>query len=256
MNQRRKLKFLGIVFTLPLILLFWQAVSVSGLINPALFPPPTEVIRAFVAMVASGELPKDILVSLERVFVGFALGATCGIIFGVITGRNHFFNYTLGQIIQILRPIPSIAIVPLAIVWFGIGETSKYFLVFWGVFFPVWMNTHLGVLQVEEKYIWAAKSLGANRSTIFNEIIIPHAVPMIVAGMRTGIAIGFVCLVAAEMSGAFGGVGYRIYSSHLVFRVDKMMVGIITLGLLGAIADRCFTLLVERCFPWYKQKQT
>lgn len=244
------------VIILIVILSLWQFVSATDIINPGLFPPPTEVLAAFIDMARSGQLVSDILISLSRILVGFVFGAVCGIAVGLLTGRIAFLADSLGQLIQILRPIPAIAMVPITLVWFGIGELSKYFLVYWGVFFPIWLNTHLGASNVEQKYIWAAQSLGASRKQLFYKIIFPASLPMIIAGMRTGIAIAFVCLVAAEMIGAFGGIGYRIFASHMVFRVDRMMVGIMVLGILGAVTDRAFAFLAGRVFPWYNIQRT
>jgi NitT/TauT family transport system permease protein/sulfonate transport system permease protein len=204
-------------------------------------------------MVGTGELLQDIFVSLQRALIGFFFGSLLGILLGIATGRNRIIDRSIGPLVQLLRPIPSIAIVPLAIVWFGLGEMSKYFLVFWGVFFPVWINTHIGASNVQKNFLWVARSLGAKGSRVLYEVIFPAAAPFIIAGMRTGIAIAFICLVAAEMAGAYGGVGYRVYVSHLVFRVDKMMVGIITLGLMGAVADMLFVGIVNWLLPWYRK---
>jgi len=223
------------------------------MINTALFPPPTTVARAAITMIKDGELLNDVFMSLQRAMIGFITGSLVGIILGIITGRNKFINNTIGQLIQLFRPIPSIAIVPLAIVWFGLGEMSKYFLVFWGAFFPVWVNTHIGAEGVIKNFLWAAQSLGVKGNRILYEVVLPASAPFIIAGMRTGIAIAFICLVAAEMAGAYGGVGYRIYASHLVFRVDKMIVCIICLCVMGAIADRTFIFLVNWLLPWYRK---
>lgn len=242
------------VAALGALLIAWQLMSVSHLVNPALFPPPTVVGKTASEMIVSGELAKDVGISLQRAVIGFLLGSFSGIALGLMTGRIRLVDATVGQLIQILRPIPSIALVPLAIVWFGLGETSKCFLVFWGVLFPVWVNSHLGAAGVDRAYLWAARSLGARPTNIFFEIVLPAALPLIIAGMRTGIAVAFICLVAAEMAGASGGIGFRIQVSHLVFRVDKMMVALATLGILGACADASFAWATARLIPWYQPK--
>ena len=241
--------YLGIG-TFIIFLLFWEFVSRSGFFNINLFPPPTKVFRAFLESFGTGEFAKDVSISLIRAIFGFAIGSMIGICLGILTGRVTFFRLTIGQIAHFLRNIPSIAFVPLAIVWLGIGEMSKILLITWGVIFPVWISTHQGVINVDKHHIWAIKSLGANRLQTLREVIFCGSVPFIVSGMRIGIAISFITLVAAEMAGSFSGVGYRILTSHLVFRVDKMLLAITTLGVMGLIADRLYTIAVKNLFPW------
>lgn len=251
MKESKYRKLLLVSLPVLLFLLLWELIARSGIYNIYLFPPPTIVAKAFYYMLISGELLRDIWASLTRAVIGYLLGSSLGIIIGILTGRIKFFQLAFGPLIQLLRPIPPISYVPLAILWFGLGEVSKYFLVFVGVFFPVWINTHLGVSNVEKTYIWAARSLGArNRRTLF-EVILPASLPFIIAGMRTSIAIAFYCLVAAEIAGAFSGVAFRISVSHLVFRVDKMMAGLVVLGIMSALADKIFTFLVHKFVPWY-----
>ncbi len=247
----------AIQFLTPVVLfiLGWEAISRSGLINIQLFPPPTEVFKALIGLVASGDLLNDIAWSVMRALAGFGLGAFLGILMGVLTGRIPFFNRFFTPLIQVFRPIPSIAFVPLAIVWFGLGEASKVFLVTWGVFFPVWINTFLGVTGVENTYFWAARSLGASDRRIMIEVLLPAALPLIVAGMRVGVALAFLNLVAAEMAGAYVGLGFRVESSHMVFRVDQMIVGIIGLGVLGATSDRGFAYIIKVLIPWYQARR-
>ncbi len=235
-------------------LLIWEIISRSGLFSIALFPPPSRIWETFLESFANGEFTTDVLASTGRVLAGFLIGSMLGILLGILTGRINLFRLTLGQIAHFLRNIPSIAFVPLAILWFGIGETSKIFLVMWGVIFPVWVNTHQGMIQVDKHYIWAIKSLGANKLQTLKEVIFTNAMPFIASGMRIGIAIAFITLVAAEMAGAFSGIGYRISVSHSVFRVDKMILGIVTLGVLGFIADKAYVIAVKRFFPWIKIK--
>jgi ABC-type nitrate/sulfonate/bicarbonate transport system permease component len=248
----RLVRFLQFLTPVIIFVLAWEAFSRSGYINRELFPPPSTVSVALTDLIRTGEYLDDIKWSVLRAVLGFALGAFLGILIGVLTGRIPFVNRSLTPLIQIFRPIPSIAFVPLAIVWFGLGEQSKIFLVMWGVFFPVWINTFLGVTSVENTYIWAAKSLGAPDRRIMIEVVLPAALPLIVAGMRVGVALAFLNLVAAEMAGAYVGLGYRVGASHMVFRIDQMITGIIGLGVLGALSDRVFAYLVKRFVPWYR----
>ena len=234
--------------------ILWEIISRSGLFNINLFPPPSIVWKAFLESAAAGEFTADVLASLRRVVAGFVLGSVSGIFLGLLTGRIYLFRITIGQIVNFLRNIPSIAFVPLAIVWFGIGETAKIFLVMWGVIFPVWINTHQGMIQIDKHYLWAIKSLGANKIQTLKEVIFPNAMPFIVTGMRVGVAFAFITLVAAEIAGAFYGIGYRISASHLIFRVDKMVLGITTLGILGLFADKIYTSAIKNFFPWVEMK--
>ena len=234
--------------------ILWEIISRSGLFNINLFPPPSRVWEAFLESAATGEFISDVFASLRRVIVGFVFGSAAGIFLGILTGRIYLFRITIGQILNFFRNIPSIAFVPLAIVWFGIGETAKVFLVMWGVVFPVWINTHQGAIQVDKHYLWAIKSLGANKMQTLKEVILPSAMPFIATGMRVGVAFAFITLVAAEIAGAFYGIGYRISASHLIFRVDKMMLGITTLGILGLFADKMYTSAIKNFFPWVEMK--
>jgi ABC-type nitrate/sulfonate/bicarbonate transport system permease component len=202
-------------------------------------------------MVASGEWVSDLRYSLFRYGVGLALGSLLGILLGVLTGRIQTFRDSLGPLLNFLRSTPSIALVPLAIVWFGIGEQEKIFVVTWGVTFPVWLNTHAGISEVQKEYVWAARSLGAAGWPIYREVYVPWALPFIITGTRMGIATAFFALAAAEMAGAFGGVAFRIFHSHQMFRIDKMMVAILTIGLLGITFDRLFVRLMRWFLPWW-----
>jgi ABC-type nitrate/sulfonate/bicarbonate transport system permease component len=149
-----------------------------------------------------------------------------------------------------LRGIPAIAIIPFVLIWFGLGEGSKIAVITWAVFFPVWLNVHLGVRGVPVKYVWIAESLGANGRGILVSVILPAALPAIIAGMRTGIGIAYVALFGAEMTGALAGIGYRIYSSYTVYRVDVMVADLIALGVLAALTDALFAWFARSVFPW------
>lgn len=250
--KKRKIFSFSIILTIPMFLVLWEIVSRAGFYNINLFPPPSRVLLSLVEMAKEGTLLSDIFISIRRVLIGFLLGSFAGINIGILTGRSKFFNRTLGQLVQLFRPIPVIAFVSLAIIWFGLGELSKYFLILWGVFFPIWLNTHTGISRLEVPYVRAAQSLGANNKRVLTEIIIPAALPYIVAGMRISIAVAYICLVVAEMTGASEGLGYRVEVTHLVFRIDKMMGILAVLGVLGAVSDKAFVWCRNKLLPWYK----
>ena len=241
------------LLTILVMLLFWEVLSTLTF-NKNIFPPPTRVFLAFLEMLKNGELINDVLISMFRVVIGFTISAVAGILCGILTGSVLILRKTLGQIIELIRPIPAIAFLPLFILWFGIGEESKILLIAYGSFFPIWVNTHVGVADVEKTYIWAAKSLGADKKSILLNVVIPYAIPFILTGLRISIGIAFILLVVAEMAGAFSGLGFRISISHLVFRVDKMFVGVIMLGVLGAASNKLFIKFSNKMVPWYETK--
>lgn len=235
----------------PLLLILWETVARRGFLNEALFPAPSAAFRTFLQMVASGELIKDTLATLTRGIAGFVLGSALGVVAGTVTARIRLADESLGQIIQLLRPIPPIAIVPLVVVWLGLGEISKLAIIAWGVFFPVWVNTYVGVSRVDKELTWAAMSLGAGPKRLLFQVVLPAAMSHVVAGMRVAVAIALICVVVAEMVGAYVGLGYRINTAYMVFRVDRMIVGLAMLGILGAISDRLFVRLISKFMPWY-----
>lgn len=224
--------------------------SIPGL-NTALFPPPTGILDALAQLVWSGELLADMAASLVRVLAGFGLGALFGIALGLITARVMSVRYLCDPILQGFRSIPAIAVVPLAIVWFGIGEVSKISLITWGTFFPIWINTHLGARDASPVLIRSAQSLGANRLTVLLWVILPAALPLILAGLRQALAIAFIVMVAAELVGAAVGLGQLIATAQQTFHIDYMFVGLLALGALGFACDRIFVAIVTRLFPWY-----
>ncbi|GKX33928.1 MAG: ABC transporter permease [Rhizobiaceae bacterium MnEN-MB40S] len=256
-EKRRKtisqltLNLLGVV----LFLLLWEATPhVIPWMNILLFPPPSDVVGTLVELVESGELLENIAISMQRVLLGFAIAAVLGIVAGLFTGRIALVQHLSDPVLHGMRSIPAIALVPLSLLWFGIGEASKVALISWGAFFPIWLNTFTGVRDVPPVLVRSAKSLGATPyQTMFN-VILPASLPFILVGLRQGIGIALIVLVAAELAGASSGVGYMVATSHQLFRVDIMFIGIATLGFLGYMVDRLFTFLQSRIFPWYSSK--
>lgn len=235
-----------------LFLTAWQLVSTAGFVHASLFPPPSAVARAFKEMALSGELVRDLQASIWRAVVGFALGSLCGISAGLTTGRLTIVNGYLAPLLQMFRPLPPVAIIPLVIVWFGIGETSKLFSIAFAVFFPVWMNSHLGARAIPSTFLWSARSLGVGGISAFWRVIFPASLPFIAAGLRTGIALAFIMVFVSELAGASAGIGYQISVSHLAYRVDRMIAALALLGLFGSLADVILTRALRLLFPWLR----
>ncbi|MES2582138.1 MAG: ABC transporter permease [Pseudomonadota bacterium] len=234
---------------------FWEAISRSGLINNVMLPAPSVVLLSAWAMTESGELQRHLVSSLQRAAVGFVVGAVLALVLGLAMARMPRIHALLNPLVQMLRAIPALAFVPLAIFWFGIGEGSKVFLIAWGVFFPVWVNTYLGVRDANPLLGRAAASLGARGWKMLFFVVLPGALPFILAGLKVSLSIALVLLVASELTGAMFGVGYMIQMSQQVFRVDQMFVGLMVLGLMGFAADALFNGLVRRLLPWYGAEQ-
>jgi len=247
---QRRLNQAALLLSVPLLLGVWQIVSINEVVNRILFPPPTEVAVALYAAAKDGTLLRDVVASVTRVIVGYGSGAAAGVLIGLLTGRYVFVSNLLAPIFQLLRPIPPIAFVPIVVLWFGLTEFGKYFLVFWGVFFTVWIATHLGVQKIDQMLLRAARSLGTSERSLLLHVIFPAAVPYIFVGLRTSVSISFYTLVGAELAGAFAGIAYRIELAQQNMQTAQVMGGLIMLGIISAAADRGFNLLARR-FVWW-----
>ncbi len=236
-------------------LVVWEIVARAGVIHVSLFPPPTQVFQALVEMARSGELVRDIRASLWRALIGFVLGSAVGIATGLVTGRVEKVNNYVSPLIQLFRPLPPVAIIPLVIVWFGIGEVSKIFSIAFAVFFPVWINTHLGACDVAKTFLWSARTLGVRGTKTLWKVIFPAALPFVIAGLRSGVSLAFIMVFVSEIAGASAGIGYQISVSYLAYRVDRMMAALTLLGLFGATADLLLIQFVWLLFPWVRLAQ-
>jgi NitT/TauT family transport system permease protein/taurine transport system permease protein len=228
----------------------WQLLS-TFIFNPFLIPPPVEVIRTAIPMLMSGEILADVSISMMRVLVGFISGSLIGILFGVLLGRIRVLHELLDPIMELLRYLSPTAMITIAVIWFGIGEMSKYFLIFWGTFFIVVVNTTAGVWRAPITRQRAAECLGANQLEIFVMVIIPSAVPYIVTGMRVAMASSFMSIIPAEILAADSGIGYLLQKSSLLLQTNRIFVALLTICLLGFVVDRIFRFLVERVLTRY-----
>jgi ABC-type nitrate/sulfonate/bicarbonate transport system permease component len=228
----------------------WRFLSIY-VFNPYLVPPPDRVASTAVPMVLSGEIFRHIGVSLVRVAIGFSLGTALAIVVGVLMGQLRIVNELLDPIIEVLRYLSPTAMIPIAVIWYGIGENSKYFLIFWGTFFFVLINTVAGVMRTPIARQRAARCLGANSLQVFLLVAIPSAVPYIVIGMRVALASSFMSIIPAEMLAADSGLGYLLQTSSLLVQTDRIFVALATICLLGFCTDRIFRLIVDRTLYRY-----
>jgi len=239
-----------IVISLAIFFSIWQILSYF-LFNPYLIPPPTRVLETAIPMIQSGEIFRHAGISLVRVLIGFSLGSISAIAVGVIMGRLQIINDLLDPIIEFLRYLSPTAMIPIAVIWFGIGEQSKYFLIFWGTFFFVLINTIAGVMRTPVARQRAAQCLGASQLQIFLTVVIPSAVPYIVTGMRVAMASSFMSIIPAEMLAARSGLGHLLQVSGMLVQTDRIFVALAAIALLGFLTDRLFRFLVDRTLSRY-----
>lgn len=228
----------------------WQFTS-TYLVNPYLLPPPSRIFRVGVDMTLSGEIFSHVGISMTRVMAGFILGSVIAIVLGVLMGRLELIRGLMDPIIEVLRYLSPTAMIPIAVIWFGIGEASKYFLVFWGTFFFVLINTIAGVMLVPATRIRAARCLGASHLRIFLTVVIPSAVPYMITGMRIGMASSFMSIIPAEMLAADSGIGFMLQTAGILAQTERIFVALVVISLLGFATDRVFRRLVSHFLRRY-----
>jgi NitT/TauT family transport system permease protein/taurine transport system permease protein len=202
-------------------------------------------------MILSGEIFSSVGVSLVRVMVGFLLGSFVGIVLGVAMGRLEVANRLLDPVIELMRYLSPTAMIPIAVIWFGIGETSKYFLIFWGCFVFVLINTTSGVIRVPVGRERAARCLGARGLGIIFKVVLPSALPDIIIGMRLAMATSLMAIVPAEMLAADSGLGYLLQTSGMLAQTNRIFVALVTISLLGFMLDFLFRLIVRKTMSRY-----
>ncbi|HEV8440602.1 MAG TPA: ABC transporter permease [Methylomirabilota bacterium] len=228
----------------------WQLLAGFGIINAFLLPPPTRIAAAAYELIGDGSLIRHVAASLERVLVGFLLAAVCGMALGVLLGWSRVVSEFFRPIVECLRPIPPIAWTPIAILWFGVGNAPSYFLVFIGAIFPVFVNTFAAVRNIERTQINAALCLGAGPSLLVSDILIPASLPVIFPGLRIALGIGWMCVVAAELIAAQSGLGYMIQQNRVLLQTQNVVVGMITIGVIGFAMSGAMSAIERRLVPW------
>lgn len=239
-----------------LILLTWQLLVQSGAIPARILPLPTSIVSKTIELLCNGELIKNTVISAERALIGLLIGGSIAFVLGLINGIFSTSEKLLDSTIQMVRTIPNVALVPLVILWFGIGETARIFLIAVGVFFPIYLNTFYGIRQVDRGLIEMAQSYGLNRWAMLRNVILPGALPSILVGLRYALGIMWLTLIIAETIAASSGIGYMTTEAREFMQTDVMVLSILLYAVFGKLADLIARGLERRLLRWHPNYQT
>jgi sulfonate transport system permease protein len=238
-----------------LILIAWEYAARRGVLSSRVLPEPLAVVRAAWQLLLTGQLWSNLKVSAGRAFAGLLVGGGLGLALGFLTGLSRRAEVALDTTLQMLRNIPPLALIPLVILWFGIDEGAKLFLVAFGVFFPLYLNTFHGIRTVDRGLIEMARSYGLSGWRLYREVILPGALPSIMVGLRYALGLMWVLLIVAETLSASSGIGYMTMNAREFLQTDIMLVGILMYALLGKLADVAARRLERVCLRWHPSYQ-
>jgi len=233
-----------------LILLGWEASSRAGWLSTRILPEPLAVGTAFWGLLVSGTLVHDVAISTGRALAGLAVGGGLGLVLGLLTGTFRSAETLLDTTLQMIRNVPALALIPLVILWFGIDESAKLFLVAIGVFFPIYLNTYHGIRAVDAGLVEMARSYGLQGWPLYREVILPGALPSILVGLRFSLGLMWVLLIVAETISAQSGIGYMTMNAREFLQTDVVLVGVLLYALLGKLADLVARGLERRLLRW------
>jgi sulfonate transport system permease protein len=234
-----------------ILIVVWEALAQAGWLSPQVLPAPSKVLRTAWKLTLSGSLLNDLGVSLLRAAAGFAIGGSIGFILGTLVGFSRIAEALIDRSVQMIRAIPFLALVPLVIVWFGVGEGQKIFLVSLGVAFPIYINTTLGIRQIDPKLIELGRVQGLSTLQLIRRIILPGALPSILTGVRYSLATAWLALVVAETVGAQSGLGFLAMDAREFLRTDVIVLTIVIYALIGVAADSIARLLERKLLAWH-----
>lgn len=241
---------LGGIFLVVALLAAWEALARSGIVEAISFPPFSKVFTTFWSLIISGKMVLLILPSLERLAIGYMIAVAIGIGFGILMGYFSTVFDLFEPLTEILRPIPSPAYIPIAILFLGLGDEMKIFMIAFSCVFPILLNTYSGVRSVDPIQINTARTFGLRAAAIMRKVIIPAASPQIFTGMRVSLAIALIMVVISEMVASVDGIGFYILNAERSFRVLDMYAGVLTLGALGYLLNWLFIRLERRLLHW------
>lgn len=231
-------------------IVLWQLAGSMGWVSATFLPTPLSIARAFTDLLVSGELIHHMGVSMGRAGVGFLIGGVLGLVFGILTGLFRSVEYVLDPSVQVLRLVPHLAIAPLIILWFGFGEVSKIAIIMTGSFFPLYINTFMGIRNVDNKLFEVARVLGFSPYQKLRRLILPAALPGILLGLRLSLAVAWIGLVVAELIGSQSGIGFLINEAKQNSNTEIVFVGIIIFAIVGKLIDSLFRVIERKSLFW------
>jgi sulfonate transport system permease protein len=233
------------------LVIIWEIAAKAGWVSPQVLPAPSKVLNTAIKLATTGSLLGDLRVSLLRAATGFALGGSVGFTLGVLVGFSRIAEAAIDRSVQMIRAIPFLALLPLVIVWLGVGEAEKIFLVALGVTFPIYINTTLGIRQVDPKLIELGRIQGLGPFELIRRIVLPGALPSILTGVRYALATAWLALVVAETIGAESGIGFLAMDAREFLRTDVIVLTIAIYAVIGVAADAIARLLERRLLAWH-----
>ncbi|MEJ0091910.1 MAG: ABC transporter permease subunit [Methylocella sp.] len=233
------------------LVVVWETLARCGWLSPQVLPAPSKVMNTAWRLTLNGSLPRDLGTSLARAAIGFLIGGGIGFVLGTLVGFSRFAEAAIDRSVQMLRAIPFLALLPLVIVWFGVGEGQKIFLVALGVAFPIYINTVLGIRQVDPKLIELGRVRGLGALQLIRRIILPGALPSILTGVRYALATAWLALVVAETIGAQSGLGFLAMDAREFLRTDVIVLAIALYALIGIVADSIARALERSLLAWH-----
>lgn len=233
------------------LLVVWHVLSATGVVAPGVLPGPVQVFDAALELWRNGTLLGDIGVSLRRVLIGFLLGAGTGLLLGFATGLSLLARGLLDRSIQMVRTIPHLALVPLMILWFGIGEEPRVLLVALGALFPVYINTMSGIRNVDPKLVELGRSYGLGRLALVGQVILPGALQPILVGVRYALGVAWLTLVVGETIASRDGIGYLVQNARELLRIDIIVLAILLYAVAGWLADYLTRKVEQRLLRWH-----
>ena len=251
--KNKRIKIMGgfEYIILPVVLIIvWQAASSLGYLNPLTLPSPVNIVKRFISLIQNGQLQQNLLISTKRVLTGYAVSAVSAVVLGIFIGLSTHFKRMTDLLVQILKPIPPISWIPLVILWFGIGEESKVFLIFIGGFFTILVNVVDGIRRIDVKLIELADAMVIPRMKYVFQVVIPYAAPNIFTGLRVGLGQSWMCVVAAELVASSTGLGYMIMYARQFGQTDVVIVGMLMIGIIGKVMDSILMAIEKRGIRW------
>ncbi|WP_315739259.1 MULTISPECIES: ABC transporter permease subunit [unclassified Bradyrhizobium] len=234
-----------------LLIVIWEAAAQGGYLSPQVLPAPSKIMRTAFKLTTQGTLLNDLGVSLLRAAAGFAIGGAIGFVLGILVGFSRIAEALIDRSVQMIRAIPFLAMLPLVIVWLGVGEAEKVFLVALGVTFPIYINTTLGIRQVDPKLLELGRVQALSTLQLIRRIILPGALPSILTGVRYALATAWLALVVAETIGAQSGLGFLAMDAREFLRTDVIVLTIVIYALIGVGADLIARWLERRLLAWH-----